>query len=276
MAQAFQGWCVLVTGASAGLGAEFSRQLAKEVDTLILVARRQDRLEKLQSELQRRHPKLRVELAVADLSVPDQMVQLLNWLAEKHLSVDLLVNNAGLGDYGLFEKTPWEKLDQMMMVNMVALSALSRYVLPEMIGRGRGAIINISSIASFIPIPTFSVYAATKAYVTSFTEGLALELKGTGVTVTAICPGPVETEFSKVAQRGEENRLLQTPPWMEIDAELAVQESLQAAREGRPRWVPGWRVRWGTAFMRMVPMVALRWYYEVTYGKPLLAERRAA
>lgn len=264
----------MVTGASAGLGSEFARQLAKEADLLILVARRQDRLEKLQDELRRRHPKLRVELAVVDLSAPEQMVQLLNWMSENHFSVDLLINNAGLGDYGMFEKTVWERLDQMMMVNMVALTALTRYVLPEMIERKRGAIVNISSIASFLPIPSFSVYAATKAYVTSLSEGLALELIGTGVTLTTICPGPIETEFSKVAQRGEEKRILQTPSWMEISAEEAVQESLEAARNGEARWVPGWRVRWGTLLMRIVPMPILRWYYRMNYGKALQAERR--
>jgi short-subunit dehydrogenase len=259
MRRDFKGWTVLITGASAGLGREFARQLACEATRLVLVARRLDRLEQVKEDLLSINSTLQVDLLPYDISVPDQMVLLMNWCDENQVHADLLINNAGLGDYGVYELTDWKKLDQMLMVNIVALSALCRYFLPEMVRRKKGAIANISSIASFVPIPTFAVYAATKAYVTSFSEALSLELFGTGVTVTTICPGPIPTEFGSVAERSGKTKPLESPPWFQITAPQAVRESIKAIRMGKPCFVPGWIVRSISWLMRGTPTWVMRW-----------------
>lgn len=257
--RSFKTWTVMITGASSGLGREFARQLAREAGRIILVARRKERLEQVKEDLLSINSTLSVDLLTYDISVPDQMVQLMNWCEEQQTHVDLLINNAGLGDYGIYENTDWQKLDQMMMVNMVSLSALTRFFLPEMVKRKRGAIANISSIASFVPIPTFAVYAATKAYVTSFSEALAIELDETGVTVTAVCPGPIPTEFGSVAERSGKTKPLASPTWFQITAPQAVRESIQAIRKGKPRFVPGWIVRCVSMLMSGTPALLLRW-----------------
>ncbi len=258
MSRDFKGWTILITGASAGLGREFARQWAREAGRLILVARRLDRLEQVKEDLLSINSILQVDLLNYDLSVPSEMVRLMNWCESNQVHADLLVNNAGLGDYGVYELTEWQKLDQMLMVNIVALSALARYFLPEMIRRKKGAIANVSSIASFVPIPTFAVYAATKAYVTSFSEALSLELEGTGVTVTAICPGPIPTEFGSVAERAGKTKPLASPPWFQITASQAVRESILAIRSGKPRFVPGLIVRCVAMLMSGCPTILMR------------------
>ena len=191
----------LITGASAGIGREFARQLAERARALVLVARRQQRLEELRRELVARHPGLRLEIHRTDLSQHAAVDELLAWIAAQNFALDLLINNAGLGDLGAFATADPTRVEQMMEVNMVALTRLTRAVLPGMIERKRGAILNVSSSASFLPISNFAVYAATKAYVTSFSEALRGELHGAGVHVSALCPGPVRTEFTEVARR---------------------------------------------------------------------------
>lgn len=260
MLRDFKGWTILITGASAGLGREFARQWAREAGRLILVARRLERLEQVKEDLLSINSTLQIDILSYDISVPDEMVRFMNWCESNQVHVDLLVNNAGLGDYGVYELTEWQKLDQMLMVNIVALSALTRYFLPEMIRRRKGAIANVSSIASFVPIPTFAVYAATKAYVTSFSEALSLELQGTGVTVTAICPGPIPTEFGSVAERVGKTKPLESPSWFQISAPQAVRESIRAIRLGKPRFVPGWIVRTVAMAMSGCPAILMRWF----------------
>ncbi len=259
MRRDFKGWTIFITGASAGLGREFARQWAREAGRLVLVARRTDRLEQVKEDLLSINSTLQIDLLTYDISVPEEMVRLMNWCDENQVHADLLLNNAGLGDYGVYELTDWTKLDQMLMVNIVALSALTRYFLPEMIRRKKGAIANVSSIASFLPVPTFAVYAATKAYVTSFSEALSVELEGTGVTVTAICPGPIPTEFGSVAERTGKTKPLESPPWFQITAPQAVRESIGAIRSGKPRFVPGWIVRCVAMMMSGSPALLIRW-----------------
>src|SRR5581483_485134 len=163
--------CVgLITGASAGIGREFARLLAPRARALVLVARRNDRLEELRAELNRLNPRLAVHPFALDLNQSESLAALPAWLKENSLSIDLLINNAGLADMGAFATADPGKIQQMLQVNIVALTQLTRILLPEMIERKRGGILNVSSSAGFIPIPGFAVYAATKAYVNSFTE----------------------------------------------------------------------------------------------------------
>jgi short-subunit dehydrogenase len=182
--------CAVVTGASSGLGEEFALQLAPRVGRLVLVARRGEMLEDLAQRIGQKFS-CEVIVLVADLACGDQRAALIADLKEKALAPDLLVNNAGLGDYGEFHTADWEKLQAMLRVNIEALVHLTHALVPGMIGRERAAVINVSSLASILPIPDFAVYAATKACVTSFSEALRIELKEHGIEVLALCPGPV-------------------------------------------------------------------------------------
>src|SRR3984893_12439790 len=183
------GCCALITGASAGIGREFARQLAPRALSLILVARREERLNELRDELKRRDPNLNVRVRKTDLADLAQVDQLVAWLEREKVDVDLLINNAGLGDHGPFASSDPQRNSAMLMVNVVALTSLTRKLLPPMIARKRGAILNVSSSAGFLPIPGMAVYAASKAYVNNFTEALRAELRGRRVVVTALCPG---------------------------------------------------------------------------------------
>ena len=204
----------LITGASAGIGREIAVQLAPLAGTLILVARRTDRLESLRAELLAINPTLRVECHTVDLSVPAQVDVLCHTLAENAVELDFLINNAGFGDSGAFETSEWSKIERMLQVNIIALTALChRSDSPAPAAPPRGAILNVSSIASLLPIPNLGVYAATKAYVSSFSEALRAELRGTGISVTHLCPGPVDTEFQDVAARQGEAASKHAPDW---------------------------------------------------------------
>ena len=222
-----EGCHALVTGASAGIGREFARQLAGRAAELVLVARRQARLEELRVELLGRHPNLQVEIRPTDLSRAEAVDALILWATTQKPALDLLINNAGLGDLGAFATADPERVDAMMQVNIVALTRLTRALLPAMIAQKRGAILNVSSSACFLPIPNFAVYAATKAYVTSFSEALRSELRGTDVGVTALCPGPVRTEFMEIAQRspGDATR---APELAHVPAEKVASSALRA------------------------------------------------
>lgn len=188
-----EGASALITGASAGIGREFARQLATRARNVVLIARREQRLNELREELHNRNARLTIHTRVVDLSNKSQIEELIMWLVQEKIEIDFLVNNAGIGDVGPFVTSPPERNDEMLQLNVVSLTALTRALLPAMISRRRGAILNVSSSAGFLPIPGFNVYAATKAYVNSFTESLRAEVRGSGVTATALCPGPVHT-----------------------------------------------------------------------------------
>jgi uncharacterized protein len=236
----YEGCTALITGASAGLGVEFARQLAPHAASLVLVARRTDRLEALREELVRAHKNLTVFTYTADLGREEQRVEVVRWLETSGIAVDFLVNNAGLGDRGDFASSDWARVRAMLDVNIGALTHLSLLLVPSMIQGGRAAILNVSSVASFFPLPNFAVYAATKAYVTSLSEALAIELRPQGVTVTALCPGPVPTEFFEVAAREGDDAPPHSetmPAFMATPAE-AVRAGLEAVAQDRARVIP--------------------------------------
>jgi uncharacterized protein len=230
----------LVTGASSGLGSEFATQLAPHTTHLLLVARRMDRLEALKSTLQARYPQCRVTLLPCDLSNAAELETLIRSIPDQN--IDLLINNAGLGDLGLLETAPPNKLNLMMQVNMVALTLLTRAALPDMVKRGRGSVLQVSSSAGYLPLPTFTVYAATKTYVNHFTDALRAELRGTGVHVTALCPGPVETEFGQVANRPDGKRTFAAPSLAYVSAQAVVSQALQGLARNQARVAPGWAI----------------------------------
>ena len=247
----------LITGASAGIGREFARQLAGRAKSLILIARREQKLNELRDELNQRYPNVAVSVLKTDLADPAQLNELLAWLNHKGIDVDLLINNAGLGDSGAFSTSDPIRNEQMTLVNIVALTMLTRHLLPRMIARRCGGILNVSSSAGFLPIPDFAVYAATKAYVTSFSEALRAELRGTGVSVCSLCPGPVHTEFQEVAKRpgGQPDT---GPEFVFVSVEEVARDALAALEADRPLVIPGFPMKLGMFLVRITPMPILR------------------
>jgi short-subunit dehydrogenase len=252
-----EGCSALITGASAGIGREFARQLATRARTLVLVARREQRLNELRDELRNRNAHLSVHSRVVDLCDKSQIDDLITWLERDNINIDFLINNAGLGDYGSFATSDPERDDRILEVNVAALTLLTHRLLPQMIAKKRGAILNVSSSAGFLPIPGMAVYAASKAYVNSFSEALRAELRGTGLTVTALCPGPVHTEFGDVAKRpgGEPER---GPEFVYVSVKKTARDALAAVEADRPLVIPGLAMKIGMFLVRITPMSILR------------------
>ncbi len=247
----------LITGASAGLGAEFARQLAPRAASLILLARRHERLEELRAELVGQHPQLQVHVHALDLAKHKSIAELCDWLEQESLTPDFLINNAGSGDRGPFATSDFKRLNQMMQVNVVSLTLLTRKLLPAMMRAKRGAVLNVSSSASFLPIPDMGVYAATKAFVTSFTEALRAEVRSHGITVSALCPGPVHTEFDKVAARTEDRKKA-APEFTYVAPEEVVRDALDGIERARAIVIPGLAMKIGMSLARAMPLAVLR------------------
>jgi len=190
---------VLITGASSGIGLELARLFAADKANLILVARNTDALEKLATELREKFS-IQVQVLTADLSRPESPRKIFDDLQRGGMVVDVLVNNAGFGLHGSFAELPLKRQLEIVQVNVAALVELTGLFLPGMIQRRRGGILNVGSVAGFLPGPNMAVYYASKAFVLSFSEALHEELRGTGILVTNLCPGPTETNFSTVAR----------------------------------------------------------------------------
>jgi uncharacterized protein len=224
----------LVTGASSGIGEQFARQLAARGYNLVLVARRADRLEKLASELPTDAKVVACDLASDSASLGGRVQEL-------GAEIDLLVNNAGFGTSGPFLENEPARDAEEVRLNCEAVVTLCHAFLPGMLERRRGGVINVASTAGMQPIPYEAVYAATKAFAISFTDALHTELRGTGVRVMAVNPGPVPTEWQEVAGY-EPDRPAPAPG--EIPAEQVVSESLEAWDKGRRSVIPGRTIRW--------------------------------
>jgi short-subunit dehydrogenase len=251
------GCTALITGASAGIGREFARQLAGRAHSMILVARREEKLVELRDELQQQYPQIDIRIQKVDLADLAHLKEFIEWLDREKVDVDLLVNNAGLGDTGPFAASDPVRNEQMTLVNVVALTSLTGHLVPQMIAKRRGGILNVSSSAGFLPIPGDAVYAATKAYVTSFSEALRAELRGTGISVCALCPGPVRTEFQEVARRPGDQRQTASRFFL-VSVEQVVREALIALEADRPVVIPGSAMKFAMLLARLMPMPVLR------------------
>lgn len=238
----------LITGASSGLGAEFARQCAERGEELVLVARRRDRLEALAGEVGGK-----AHVISADLSVPCAPAKLVADIEALGLSVDILVNNAGFGLAGQFASLPLERQRGMIDLNMAALTELAHLVLPAMIQRRRGGILNVASTGAFQAGPGFAVYFATKAYVLSFTEALHQELKRSGVKVSALCPGPTRTEFGAVAGVTGKNF-----DRFAADAAGVVAAGLKGLDRNKAVVIPGLTNKVSAQSSRIIPRAAMR------------------
>ena len=252
MTETLRGKTALITGASSGLGADFARQLAERGCNLILAARRMERLQELQTEIIAKYS-VTVECVAIDLLAANAPQQLYDQLKNSGKVVDVLVNNAGLGLYGEFWTSPWERLHQMLELDVVALTHLTRLFLPDMLARNFGYLLLIGSTGSFQPTPTYAAYAAAKSYVLSFGEALHYELRQSAVKCTVLCPGVTRTEFFDVS--GQKITAFQRQSMME-SAEV-VRIGLEAMLKGRSSVVTGWLnafLAWGT---RLLPRQVL-------------------
>jgi hypothetical protein len=244
---------VLITGASSGIGRELARCFAADGCRLILLARNTDALEALAGELRQAH-EIETLVLTADLSRPETPARVFKELQGRGIKVDVLVNNAGFGANGTFAGLPLPRQLEMIQVNITALTNLTGLFLPGMIERRRGGVLNVGSLAGFLSGPGMNVYYATKAFVLSFTEALAEELAGTGVTATALCPGPTATNFGNISH-GQKMRRLNTP---KMPAATVASFGHRAFRQGRPLAIPGWQYRVLLLLIRFMPRWLVR------------------
>jgi hypothetical protein len=246
MLKEWQDRWALVTGASAGIGVALAGQLAGGGTHLVLTARRGDRLEELARKLKAQH-KIQVEIVVADLAQSDAPEKIFEFTKRKNIIVDLLINNAGFGQYGELTQVSTQRLVDMIQVNCTSVVHLTRLFLPDMIQRRRGDVLILASTASFQAVPYISTYAATKAFDLFFAEGLAEEMKPHGIRVCALCPGSTESEFHAVAGQEEFTRSHQET------AEKVAQTGLRALAAGKSYVISGLANYLGAHSQRIVP-----------------------
>lgn len=243
----------LITGASSGIGLELARIFAKEGHDTILVARSGDKLRELESELQRYGGQARS--ITADLSRMEEADKVYRQLKEEGIAIEFLVDNAGFGDYGPFFQTDWNKEAMMIDLNVKSLTYMAKLFLKDMLPRRRGRIMNVASTAAFQPGPNMAVYFATKAFVLSFSEAISSELKGSGITVTALCPGLTDTGFIKTANM-EGSRVVKIQK-MPTSAEVA-RYGYEAMMKGKVVAVHGWLNKLMAASVQLAPRALVR------------------
>jgi len=249
-----QGKTALITGASGGIGYKLTRLFARDGYNLVLVARGEDKLAEIKCDLEKRHG-IKVTVIVKDLSEASSPRELFDQVEREGIEVDALVNNAGFTDFGLFLEADLQKMLEMMQVNMVTLTHLTRLFLPGMVKRRSGRIMNVASTAAYLPGPLMAVYYATKAYVLSFSEALSNELEGTGVTVTALCPGITATGFQKRGDM-EDSKLAASGNIM--DARTVAKIGYKGFMKGRPIVVTGLRNLIAVQSVRFLPRSLVR------------------
>lgn len=239
----------LITGASSGIGLDFARLFAEGGYDVVLVARTESKLKALADELSTTHG-VRALAVAADLADPAAPGRLMERLKAEGVQVDVLVNNAGYAGYGAFAETDTRMELDMIQVNIGALTALTKAVLPGMLARKSGRILNVASTAAFQPGPLMAVYYATKAYVLSFSEALANETQGTGVTITCLCPGPTKTGFQERAKM-EESKLVKGKEIM--DSLTVARAGYEGLHQGRAVVVPGFMNKMMVQSVRFLP-----------------------
>jgi len=226
----------LISGASSGFGKEFAKLFAQAGYNLVLVARHEQGLQSVASEIELKHPDCNVTIMPKDLSVPGSAQELCNQVRDQNLRVDALVNDAGFGSHGLFVETELEKEQQLMYLNILSLVELTKFFLKEMVARNNGKILQLASTVSFMPVPKMAVYAASKAFVLSFTEAVQHEIKDTAVTMTALCPGASATDFFYKAN-AENTRIVEDTHLS--DPAKVAKDGFEALMKGEKRIVSG-------------------------------------
>lgn len=246
----------LITGASSGIGRELAILHAKAGGDVVIVARRQDELERLKQELETLYS-IQVLVVVQDLASAHAAQEIFQMVDSQGIQIEYLVNNAGFGGYGLFYERDLVKDEAMIQVNILVLTQLTRLFLPKMVERRAGRILNIASVAAYLPGPFQAVYYASKAYVLSFSQAIAEELRGTGVTVTAFCPGPVETGFAKVANAEHApafREMAQATQVAQVGYRAMMQGELVAFHQLRHKYLLEW----------MLPFIPRSWVLRIS------------
>lgn len=259
---------VLITGASSGIGEALASTCALHGNNLILVARSTDKLEALAAELSREHS-IDVAVRPCDLSVPDAPKKLCDELIAEGRQIDLLINSAGVLEHGYFATLSADDHQRMMQLNVIALTSMLTHLLPPMVQRGSGRILNVASLGAFQPIPSLATYAATKAYVLSLSEALVEELRGTGVTVTTLCPGPTATNMMVNAQK-KSKALLNVPDAVVSDVNDVARIAFRACMRGDAIAVPGTLNRIASLLSRATPKWLIRRFTGIV-GRATLA-----
>lgn len=245
------GGTVLITGASSGIGREFAAQLAARAGTLVVAARRAGLLDELRAELTRAHPRLRVVTLPVDLSDESDVDRAVAALRAQAVAVDVLINNAGVGDQALFDAADWSRTRQILHTNVVAVAQLTALLVPSMVAQGRGGVLNVGSGAGLTVLPASAAYSASKYFVDGFSEALRADLAGTGVVVTQVCPGPVDSDFDAIA--GTAGGMAGGPPqFLRISAARCAREALAGFDAGKPLVFPGRAYR---IAMRALPLL---------------------
>ena len=238
----------LITGASGGIGLEFAKIHAENGDNLVLVARSKEKLDALKVGLEEKY-KINVHTIRKDLARQGSVVELYDELKTLNISINYLINNAGIGDFSLFEVSDWNKLERMINLNVLALTHLTKMFLPEMVASGDGKILNVASTAAFQPGPAMAVYFATKAFVLSFSEAINEEVSGKGVSVTALCPGSTESGFHAVAiGEGKKVKERSLPSAREV-----AEYGFRAMMKGKPVAIPGLKNKIMATSVRFLP-----------------------
>ena len=247
----------LITGASSGIGEAFADVFAAAGFNLVITARREDRLRAIAERLQTRFG-TRVDVIVADLSRPDAPATLCEGIAAQGRTIDVLVNNAGFGVPGAFNKSEWSRHVALLQVMVVSLAELTHRLVPGMVARGYGRVINVASLAALVPAPAgHTLYAAAKAFVVKFSEALANEVRPSGVYVTALCPGFTYSEFHDVS--GTRAAIKQLPGWLWMDSPAVAREGFAAVMAGTPVHVTGRLNRTIALFARYLPQWLVVW-----------------
>lgn len=240
---------VLITGPTSGIGYELAKLFAKDGYGLVLVARGGDKLLEIKKDFEKQYS-IFVKVIEKDLSISSAPQEIFETLEKDSHPIDILVNNAGFGNYGFFSETDLQTELGMIQLNITSLTHMTKLFLKGMVQRGSGRILNVASTAAFQPGPLMAIYYASKAYVLSFTEALANELKGTGVTVTALCPGPTTTGFQK---RAEIEGTMLVREGLVMDAGTVAQEGYRALRAGKAVVIPGFKNRAVAFSVRLAP-----------------------
>jgi short-subunit dehydrogenase len=240
----------LITGASSGMGYEYAKLFARDGKNIVVLARSRDKLEGLKQDLEKQHG-TKVMVLVKDLSDPKASQEVFSELEKAGISIDVLVNNAGYDVYGLFSVTDWQKEAEMIQVNILALTQLTKLFLKKMIEKKSGKILNISSMGGLIPCAWSSAYSGTKYYVLGFSNALAHELKGTGVSVTCFCPGNTRTLFFQRADA--EAAKMSKRGLFSMDAATAARHGYKALAKGKTTAAPGFLMSATMFLLRLMP-----------------------
>ena len=262
----------LLTGASSGIGSSMARILAEEGWNLVIVGRSKDRLERMRDVLSSKNG-VKVTVVEADLSLDGAAQGVYETVKGYGIEVDYLINCAGIGDFGFFVESDLKKQEDMIHINDLALVSMTGLFVPDMIARGSGRILNVSSVAAFQPGPLMSIYYASKAFVQSFTEALAVELKGTGVKVSVLCPGPTDTPFLEKAGQTEQNMYKKSAC---VTADKVAAYGLRKAEKGKVVIVCGLDFKLMIFFVRLAPRSLTRWAVFKLQGKPSPEARKKA